>query len=361
MNNMENNKMKYFEKYNSRFTWEAVFKSALVGVIIGFALNFIAAFVTWFTEFNGFWVMMGVLLVGLVVGAIIAYFKSFRPTVMSNARRIDRYGLEERLITMVELETDDSCLARLQRADAEAKLASVDAREIKFRFPKLVVIFAVVTALLGSGMSTVNILAEAGYLPDGWEFVDSVVPDPDPVYVEVTYMVYEGGTIEGDEMQVVVLGGSTTEVIAVPDDGYAFDGWDDGGRRPTRADSGVTESVVYTAIFLPLGESGEGDGDGDAEGEGDKPGDKPGKDGQGQGGDNQNGPPSSGAGGQYLECNQVINGETYYGEVYEEYRDNVIAGLIENVEMAGNVKDFINNYFEIIQASNPEAEAEDGE
>lgn len=358
-NNTENNQKNYFEQYNSRFTWEAIFKSALVGVIIGFALNFVAAFATWFTAFNGFWVMMGLLLAGLVIGAVIAYFKAFRPTVVSNARRIDRYGLEERLITMVELESDESCLARLQREDAQAKLASVDAREIKFRFPKLIVIFAVITAVLGSGMSTVNILAEAGYLPSGMEFVDNVVPDPDPVYVEVTYMVYEGGTIEGDEAQVIVLGGNTTEVIAVPDDGYAFDGWDDGGRRPTRADTNVTESVVYTAIFLPLGDNGEGEGEGEGEGQGDQPGDKPGNSkGEGQG-DNPNGPPSNGAGGQYLECNQIINGETYYGSVYEEYRDEVIAGLTENVEMDGNIKDFINNYFEIIQASDPEAE--DGE
>ena len=144
------NKKNYFEQYNSRFMWEAIFKSALVGAIIGFALNFVAAFITWFTEFNGFWVMMGLLVVGLVIGAVIAYFKKFRPTVMSNARRIDRYGLEERLITMVELEEDDSCLARLQREDAEAKLSSVDARDIRFRIPKLIIIFSVITAFFTS-------------------------------------------------------------------------------------------------------------------------------------------------------------------------------------------------------------------
>jgi hypothetical protein len=303
--------------------------------------------------------MMGLLAAGLLIGAVIAYFRKFRPTVVSNARRIDRYGLEERLITMVELENDDSYLARLQREDAEAKLASVDAHDIRFRIPKLIVILAVITAVLGTGMSTVNILAEAGYLPGGLEFIDNVLPDPDPVYVEVTYMVYEGGTIEGDEAQVIVLGGTTTEVIAVPDDGYAFDGWDDGSKRPKRADSKVTESVVYTAIFLPLDENGQGqgEGEGEGEGEGDQPGDKPGKgQGQGQNGNNPNGPPSNGAGGQYLECNQVINGETYYGSVFDEYRENVTAGLIENVEMGNNIKDFINNYFEIIQATDPDAE-----
>ena len=210
---------KHFEHYNSRFMWEAILKSLLVGLSVGFALNFIAALVTWFLPFNGFWIMIAALAAGVLISMPIFYFKAFRPTVQSNARRIDRYGLEERLITMVEYEKDESYLAQLQRQDAAEKLAAVDAHDIRIRVPKLIVIFATVAAVLGLAMSTVNILAEAGILPSGMDLVDEIVPEPEPVYVEVTYMVNEGGTIEGDEAQVVILGGETTPVIAVPDDG----------------------------------------------------------------------------------------------------------------------------------------------
>ena len=343
----------HFEHYNSKFTWEAILRASMVGLSIGSALIFIAALVTWLVDFSGLWIMLGAFAAGFAISMPIFYFKMFRPTVESNARRIDRYGLEERLITMVEFEGDDSCMARLQRQDAAVKLAEVKAQDIRIRIPKLILILTIVAVVLGGGMTTVNLLAEAGILPSGQDFLDTIIPEPDPVYIEVTYMVYEGGTIEGDEAQVIVLGGETTPVIAVPDDGYAFDGWDDGGRRPTRSDSGVTESIVYTAIFLPLGENGQGEGDGDAAGEGDMPGDQPGDgDGEGEGqGNNPMGPPSGGAGGEYRPANQVIDGETYVGEVYDQYYDNAIAGMTENMEMSQDSKDFILKYYNVIQTS----------
>lgn len=345
------------ERCYSRFMWEGILKSVLAGLAVGFALNFITAFVTWFTAFSGFWLAIALLAVGTAASAPVFYFRLFRPTVMSNARRMDRYGLEERAITMVELQGDTSYLAQRQREDATEKLASVRASQIHFIIPKRLIILAVVAAVLGTAMTAVNGLAEKGILPGGRDFVDNITPAPPPVYVEVTYMVNEGGVIEGDEAQVIPLGGSTTEVIAVPDEGYAFDSWDDGGRRPTRSDSNVTESVVYTAIFLPLGDNGLGDNDGDQEGAGDQPGDKPGK--EGGEGNNPNGPPSGGAGGQYLECNQVIDGETYYGSVYDEYYENVNAALMENMEMASDIKSFVSNYFKIIQVSDPNAEEDE--
>ena len=206
-------KQQHFQRYQSRFIREAILRASLVGLSIGFALNFIAALVTWILpDVDGLWIMIGAFAFGFIVSMPIFYFKAFRPTVESNARRIDRYGLEERLITMVEFESDDSCMAQLQRKDAAEKLAAFESKNIKMRIPRAILILFAVAFVFGGGMTTVNLLAEAGILPSGIEWVEEMIPDPDPVYVEVTYMVSEGGVIDGDEAQVELIDSDFTDV-----------------------------------------------------------------------------------------------------------------------------------------------------
>jgi hypothetical protein len=329
-----------------------------VGLSFGFVLNFVAALVTWIVDFDSLWLVFGVLALGFLISMPIFYFKLFRPTVMSNARRIDRYGLEERLITMVEYEGDASCVAELQRRDAAEKLATVKPEEIKLRVPKWIFIVLAVAFVLGAGMSTVNVLSIAGIFPSWDDFIEVIVPEPEVLPFNVMYMVEEGGIIVGDEFQAVYPGERTTEVIAVADDGYAFMGWDDGGKRPTRSDANITEDVVFTAIFAPLGDNGfPMDGDGEPADIGDQPGDQPGdKEGEGEGEGKKPGNNKGGAGGEYLPSNQVIDGETYYGGIFEEYQDKVMADMTENLEMSAETKDFVKKYFDIIQALDPDAE-----
>ena len=336
---------------------ESLLRSVLAGAAAGFALGFLAALAIWFTGAPGLWLPVGLALAGTAGFTPVFYFRRFRPTEKESARRIDRCGLEERAITMVEYAEDDSYLAQRQREDAAEKLAAMDAARIRITVPAAASVLAGVAVTLGIGMTVVTGLARAGILPSGRDFVNGITPEPEPVYVEVTYMVSEGGSIEGDEAQVILLGGETSEVVAVPDEGYVFDGWDDGGRRPVRRDSNVRESVVYTAVFLPLDDNGSGDEAGDAGDNGapgDQPGDRPGD----AGGENGQIPSQQpgGAGGQYLECNQVIDGETYYGSIYDEYYDAIMAALMENTEMDTGLKNFIDNYFKIIQASDPDDE-----
>ncbi len=339
---------------------ESVLRSLLAGAAVGFALGFVAAAVIWFTGTPGLWLPIALALVGTAVGAPLFWFGRFRPTEKGSARRIDRCGLEERAITMVEYEGDDSYLAQRQREDAAQKIAAMDANRVRITVPAVVTVLASVAVTLGIGMTVVTGLARAGILPNGRDFISGITPEAAPTYVEITYMVSEGGSIEGDEAQIILLGGDTSEVVAVPDEGYVFDCWDDGGKRPVRRDTDVRESAVYTAVFLPLDDDGNGDEAGDAGDNGaagDQPGDRPGD----SGGENGQipGQQPGGAGGQYLECNQVIDGETYYGSIYDEYYDAVMAGLMENTEMSTDLKNFIDNYFKIIQASDPDDEETD--
>jgi hypothetical protein len=192
---------KNFNSLGKKLTVEAVIKSVLSGVAIGGAVAFILAFVTWFLEFNG---TLPTILAFVGIGAasgVLLYFFLFRPTVKSNARRLDRYGLDERLITMVELEGDDSFIARMQREDAVKHVGAMDQKKIKFKFPKVIVVLTVVFATLMLSMGTVEALSAASVLPSGAEVWNTVFPPPPPESFKVTYLASKGGYILGNAEQ----------------------------------------------------------------------------------------------------------------------------------------------------------------
>ena len=135
---MKNNK--FFPEHQKRLNDEAILRSVLCGLAVGFGANFVAALVTWLLPINGIVICLAVLLGVTAIATLIFYVKCFRPDDTMNARRIDRLGLEERLITMVELEDNDSCIAKAQRADAQAALASVDSKQLKFRISTAIVV-----------------------------------------------------------------------------------------------------------------------------------------------------------------------------------------------------------------------------
>lgn len=65
----------------------------------------------------------------------------------------------------------------------------------------------------------------------------------------VTYEAGMGGTIEGETVQIIDKGGSTTEVTAVPKEGYTFVQWSDGMKTPKRSDKNVPLSMSVRAEF----------------------------------------------------------------------------------------------------------------
>ena len=76
-----------------------------------------------------------------------------------------------------------------------------------------------------------------------------VVPDALPV----NYRATTGGRIQGDASQMVKAGTDATRVQAIPDAGYAFDGWSDGNPNASRIDRQVSRSMEeITAKFKKL-------------------------------------------------------------------------------------------------------------
>ena len=65
----------------------------------------------------------------------------------------------------------------------------------------------------------------------------------------LTYVAGEGGTIEGETVQSVPVGGSGTAVTAVPNEGYTFVRWSDGLTTATRTDTDINSDINVTAEF----------------------------------------------------------------------------------------------------------------
>lgn len=320
---------RHFQDYQSKLKTEAWLKSILSGLAVGFGANFIASLVFWLAAFDGFYYSLIALAVVTLIAAPLFYVKRFRPTDLSNARRLDRLGLDERLITMVEYEQDDSYIAQVQREDAKQALDQVQREQLKIKLSKAVLASFICLAVLGTAMTTINTLSEYGLIVGGDSIIDSIVEEQTTVYVTVSYVIEEGGYFEGDEEQIIVLGTDATTITAIADEGYMFKGWSDGGSNPTRTDAGIVENVVYIAEFVEVGD-GEGDGDGDGDGEGDEPSDAPGEpsdNGESNGEPGDNPPPpdpegsGEGGGGRHEPNNQVINGEQYYRDLLEQYQD----------------------------------------
>lgn len=332
------NQNKHFEMRYKKLTIEALLKSLFCGLIVAFGAIFVAGSVFWIVGTRKLLLVIGILcgLLVLVTGGAGAIFYStkFKPTVTSNARRIDSLGLDERAITMIEYQNDDSVIATLQRNDALQALSGVDKKAIRFKFSNRLFIALSITAVFSIGMSVISSLSAAGLLPSMTEIVKQNQERPD--YIPISYIVEEGGYIDGESDQLVLFGENAEPVVAVAEEGYSFEGWDDGYRKPTRTDKKIDHPLVLTAIFVPLDEEGEDDGDNGESGEnGEAPGEEEGESDSGESGDNP-GENSGGSGGDPTtrDKNFIIDGteNNDYKIHLPKAKEDIMEYLKENID-----------------------------
>lgn len=308
----------HFKKHYARLHREAVLKSFLHGLTVGLACGAVSLLALWFTKLNSILISALILAVATAISSVAFYFGKHRPTAIGSARRIDALGLEERVITMIELENEDSVIANHQREDANRALEELAPSLIKLRLSKKTAILLSLAGFFCVAALTLNVLSELGVVPDGNELIDDAVEQAQEVYVSVTYEVEEGGYIQGEADQLVLAGTHAETVRAVAEEGYIFVEWDDGYTDPERTDRNITSDIVFVAIFELIEEDGE-DGD---EGE-DQPSDQPQESDResSEGNPDENASSSSNTGAKYEERNQIIDGKTYYREVLEIYKE----------------------------------------
>ncbi len=341
---------KLFEKYRSRLVREGILKSFLIGLIVTFAIDAPIAFITSAQLFiNAFklWYLVA-LGVGLLIGSIVAitlYFTLFKPDTKKIARRVDKLGLEERVITMLELEKDESYIAMRQREDAKAKIKEVNSKSIKFAVAKPLIVAAAVVGTLGMLMTTVNVLATYNVI----EPPPILVPEKEIVTVEYKVFNETGGKVEGKDTFFKIEKGSdtTTPVCAVADDGYEFAYWMDEvgnilGEYPERVETSVGKNMVLYAVFNILGITDAKDPiqayDPYAYPKPDEIGDDPEP--------SPNPDPTPNPNPSWSPNNQIKDNNTsYYGD-YELEREDAMTRLENATDLSGKHKEAIGSYYD---------------
>ncbi|MDE5601899.1 MAG: hypothetical protein K2J16_05320 [Clostridia bacterium] len=357
-----------FDKFKSKLTFEAILCSVMSSLSIGFAVGGLISLICWLCGYkDGIWVALGVGAGCAVIAFPLFYILKFRPTVEKTGQRVDRTGLQERAVTMLDYADDQSYMATRQRLDAVSHILAVSPKAIKATIPVWAIIAFSCTFSFGVPFGVVGAL----YQNDAISSPTEEFVDPMENFFAVSYVVEDGGEIIGNADQLCEPGSDAETVTAIAMDGYMFMGWDDGYMNPTRTDMNINEDLEFTALFKYIdggqdGEEGDFDGPGSGDSatdnpsesdesggqggeDGDGDGSKGGEDGKGEGkeeGEGKGDGKGEGAGGKFTEGNQVIDGQTYYRDRLDEYKDEAMDELSSNEDLPDDVREFIESYYE---------------
>jgi hypothetical protein len=139
---------KLFEKYHKKLIAEAVVKTLIYCLTAGFTACFAVVCVSRLARFDGAFLALMTGMAAFVFPAIFVYFKKLHPSVKHVAVRIDRLGLEERVVTMLELDGESSFMAVKQRENAKTALKSASPKQLKIKIPvKYAVVLFIAAAI----------------------------------------------------------------------------------------------------------------------------------------------------------------------------------------------------------------------
>lgn len=406
-----------FKKYYKKIGRESILKALLCGLTIGFSLMFVCIAASWLAGFKaGIYIGLGLFVAATAIATPLFYTFRFRPTTKKIAQRIDTLGLEERILTMAELENDDSFIAMKQREDALKAMKSVSSEMLKIAVSVPLIAALAISATLGTGMTVAAAVAPDGgkhfvdglkekhtyeitYTVEGKGWVidftkkenaaliaamkerarqreidkangkevteDETLPDTFQNRLGIVYtaidetaqatMVLDGANYEDTTYTFEVTEGDEfgVKLMALPQKGYVFVGWSDGVTSPYREDMEATATKTVTATFekvtdLLNGEKGEGQGQGEEAGDEDSGNSNS----SGNGSDGAGMPDtgiSGGEGAKASPANQVINGKTYYGDVFEDAYREMLERMKNNNSLSEAEKKAISDYLDSIR------------
>lgn len=408
-----------FKKYYKKIGRESILKALLCGLTIGFSLMFVCIAASWLAGFKaGIYIGLGLFVAATAIATPLFYTFRFRPTTKKIAQRIDTLGLEERILTMAELENDDSFIAMKQREDAMNAMKSVSSEMLKIAVSVPLIAAVAISATLGTGMTVAAAVAPDGgrhfvdglkekhtyeitYTVEGKGWVidftkkenaaliaamkerarqreidkangkevteDETLPDTFRNRLGIVYtaidetaqatIVLDGANYEDTTYTFEVTEGDEfgVKLMALPQKGYVFVGWSDGVTSPYREDMEATATKTVTATFekvtdLLNGEKGEGQGQGEEPGDEDSGNGSSSSAGEGSDGDgNPNTGNSGGEGSKASPANQVINGKTYYGDVFEDAYREMLERMKNNNSLSEAEKKAISDYLDSIR------------
>lgn len=406
-----------FKKYYKKIGRESILKALLCGLTIGFSLMFVCIAASWLAGFKaGIYIGLGLFVAATAIATPLFYTFRFRPTTKKIAQRIDTLGLEERILTMAELENDDSFIAMKQREDAMNAMKSVSSEMLKIAVSVPLIAAVAISATLGTGMTVAAAVAPDGgkhfvdglkekktydiaYTVEGKGWVidftkkenaaliaamkerarqreidkangkevteDETLPDTFRNRLGIVYtaidetaqatIVLDGANYEDTTYTFEVTEGDEfgVKLMALPQKGYVFVGWSDGVTSPYREDMEATATKTVTATFEKVADPG-GSGKGDGQEPGEEPGDADSgnSNSSGDGSDGGGIPNTGNSGGEGAKAspaNQIINGETYYGDVFNEAYSEMLERMKNNNSLSEAEKKAISDYLDSIR------------
>lgn len=383
-----------------------IIKAGLCSVAISLLFNipFLIAF--WIMDYKyKFIICTGIFIIGISVLFPVLYFKKFKYTEIQLAKRIDDLGLEERVLTMIELKDNNSFIAKKQKEDTLNVLKTVEANDLKGKYKKqsLLSIFSTALAFLvitlslmfpniretiiahGEPKYTIEVSAEGlGFVIDYSKYenqslinavskkqeqdqIDKInnkeivelkqFPTSFSNRVSVNYRCFEDidatMVLDGANFEDISYRIKSDEVhilMALPYKGYVFIGWSDGCASPFREIDNYSTNLI--ALFDEVSSVGE-----DLPDKQEEPGDKDGSNGgesdgigpEGNGTGKTNNDDSWGDGAKGSPANQVINGETYYGDIFNQSYQEAVERIKNDTNSTDAQKKAITDYFESIR------------
>ncbi len=392
-------------KFRRKLKIESLIKSALYSLLVSSILFILIEIVVWMNKLN---ILISVIpsIISFGISFPLFYYKKFKYSEIQLAKRIDDLGLEERVITMAELEGNDSFIAKKQREDTIKALKEINPDNFKIRYKKPSIFSGLLTALAalilsmsfafpniretiiahGEPKYTIEVSAEGlGFVIDYSKYenqslinavskkqeqdqIDKInnkeivelkqFPTVFSNRISVNYRCFE------DIDATIVLDGANFEdisyriksdeihiLMALPYKGYVFIGWSDGCASPFREIDNYSTDLI--ALFDEVSSVGE-----DLPDEQKEPGDKDESSGSGESdgrGEEGNGTgktsndDSWGDGAKGSPANQVINGETYYGDIFNQSYQEAVERVKNNPNLTDAQKKAISDYFESIR------------
>lgn len=340
-------------QYRTRLAAEGWIKSALCGLTVGFALNLVYAILSLVFGIKMYWIGPVAFLLGTATTPLF-YFGRFRNSLRQVASRVDTLGLEERVLTMTQLEGDESFMARRQREDTMAALKKVNASLIKLAVSVPLIAACATTAAVSVSATTADALVDESLIKLAAEAKDK----GEAARYTIKYGVRNGvgGQIVGQTEQEVDAGSFGAPVQAIADDGYVFVGWTDGVEDAFRADADIKGDFTVFAVFVEIDENDLEDSDPnpndptDIDGGGKKDPSDGGQKGpaevaEGDDKDGDGGGDDIGAGGSSAPGNQYIDGKTFYGDEYGDSLSNAQNATNGNTDLSDGQSDTIGDYF----------------
>lgn len=415
-----------FKKYYKKIGQESILKSLLCALTIGFTLMFVCIAASWFVGFKaGIYIGFGLFVLSAGIATPLLYKFKFRPTTKKIMQRIDALGLEERMLTMAELENDNSFMAMKQREDAMNAVKSVSSEMLKIAVSVPLIAAVAISATLGTGMTVAAAVAPDGgrrfvdflkekqtfdvvYAVEGKGWVIDFTKKENAALLEAAQVRAEqrekdlinGKEVKADEelpasfknrlkvvstlnenaeaKATIVLDGANAQdvtysfrvtegdefgvtLMALPQKGYVFVGWSDGVKSPYREDVTVTESRTVAAVFDEVDGLDEAGGQDSNNQNGDKSEDSEPSDSDakaGESADDQEGKPndkdssadnSGDDGAKTTPGNQIIDGKTYYGDVFDQAYQEMLERMSKDSSMTEAEKKAISDYLDSIR------------